>query len=90
MNSFFGWFDELHSLCCRSGIGLLARRKERRFVRSMRPSSNAIPELTNKGSQVVLVHGFSVPSIIWKDVAPRLAASGYRVLLYGEPPFQYR
>ena len=34
-------------------------------------------------SQVVLIHGLSVPSIIWKDVAPQLAAKGYRVLLYG-------
>ena len=36
-----------------------------------------------KHLQVVLIHGLSVPSIIWKDVAPQLAKSGYRVLLYG-------
>ena len=33
--------------------------------------------------QIVLIHGLSVPSIIWKDIAPELAARGYRVLLYG-------
>ncbi|TFK79834.1 alpha/beta-hydrolase [Polyporus arcularius HHB13444] len=34
------------------------------------------------GKRVVLIHGLSVPAIIWKDVAPQLAARGYRVLLY--------
>ncbi|KJA29628.1 hypothetical protein HYPSUDRAFT_195996 [Hypholoma sublateritium FD-334 SS-4] len=34
------------------------------------------------GKKVVLIHGLSVPAIIWKDVAPTLAARGYRVLLY--------
>ncbi|KAH9927074.1 alpha/beta-hydrolase [Epithele typhae] len=34
------------------------------------------------GQRVVLIHGLSVPSIIWKDVAPKLAAKGHRVLLY--------
>ncbi|KAI0682612.1 alpha/beta-hydrolase [Earliella scabrosa] len=34
------------------------------------------------GRRVVLIHGLSVPSIIWKDVAPQLAAKGFRVLLY--------
>ena len=33
--------------------------------------------------QVVLIHGLSIPSLIWKDVAPTLASRGYRVLLYG-------
>lgn len=33
---------------------------------------------------MVLIHGLSIPAIIWKDVAPNLAARGYRVLLYGE------
>lgn len=32
---------------------------------------------------MVLIHGLSVPAIIWKDVAPKLVAKGYRVLLYG-------
>lgn len=32
--------------------------------------------------QVVLIHGLSTPSLIWKDVAHTLADSGYRVLLY--------
>ncbi|KIM38718.1 hypothetical protein M413DRAFT_75699 [Hebeloma cylindrosporum] len=31
---------------------------------------------------VVLIHGLSIPAIVWKDVAPSLAARGYRVLLY--------
>ncbi|KAI0832810.1 alpha/beta-hydrolase [Trametes gibbosa] len=34
------------------------------------------------GKRVVLIHGLSVPSIIWKDIAPKLAATGHRVLLY--------
>ncbi|KAI0677170.1 alpha/beta-hydrolase [Trametes maxima] len=34
------------------------------------------------GKRVVLIHGISVPAIIWKDVAPSLAEKGYRVLLY--------
>ncbi|KAI8982755.1 alpha/beta-hydrolase [Trametes punicea] len=34
------------------------------------------------GKPVALIHGLSVPAIIWKDVAPQLAANGYRVLLY--------
>ncbi|KAH7909626.1 Alpha/Beta hydrolase protein [Hygrophoropsis aurantiaca] len=34
------------------------------------------------GHKVVLIHGLSIPSIIWKDVAPLLATKGYRVLLY--------
>ena len=33
--------------------------------------------------QVVLIHGLSIPSIIWRDVAPTLADLGYRVLVYG-------
>ncbi|KAF8160081.1 Alpha/Beta hydrolase protein [Pholiota molesta] len=35
-----------------------------------------------RGKKVVLIHGLSIPAIIWKDVAPTLAARGYRVLLY--------
>ncbi|KAI0758088.1 alpha/beta-hydrolase [Fomes fomentarius] len=34
------------------------------------------------GKRVVLIHGLSVPSIIWKDITPKLVAKGYRVLLY--------
>ncbi|KAI5120314.1 hypothetical protein M0805_000374 [Coniferiporia weirii] len=34
------------------------------------------------GEKVVLIHGLSVPAIIWKDVAPQLAARGFRVLVY--------
>ncbi|THH07929.1 hypothetical protein EW146_g9158 [Bondarzewia mesenterica] len=32
--------------------------------------------------KVVLIHGLSVPAMIWRDVAPALASRGYRVLLY--------
>ncbi|KAF4619496.1 hypothetical protein D9613_004744 [Agrocybe pediades] len=35
-----------------------------------------------KGKKVILIHGLSIPAIIWKDVAPTLAARGYRVLVY--------
>lgn len=32
-----------------------------------------------------MIHGLSVPAIIWKDVAPQLAMQGFRILLYGSP-----
>ncbi|KAF8874541.1 Alpha/Beta hydrolase protein [Infundibulicybe gibba] len=35
------------------------------------------------GKKIVLVHGLSIPAIIWRDVGPELASRGYRVLLYG-------
>ncbi|KAK7696088.1 hypothetical protein QCA50_000731 [Cerrena zonata] len=34
------------------------------------------------GKRIVLIHGLSVPAIIWKEIAPELAARGFRVLLY--------
>ncbi|KAI0068625.1 alpha/beta-hydrolase [Artomyces pyxidatus] len=34
------------------------------------------------GTKIVLIHGLSIPALVWKDVAPVLAARGYRVLLY--------
>ncbi|KAF9235559.1 Alpha/Beta hydrolase protein [Melanogaster broomeanus] len=34
------------------------------------------------GRRVVLIHGLSIPAIVWKEVAPVLASHGYRVLLY--------
>ncbi|KAI0741855.1 alpha/beta-hydrolase [Daedaleopsis nitida] len=34
------------------------------------------------GKRVVLIHGLTIPAIIWKDVVPELAAEGYRVLVY--------
>ncbi|TFK33183.1 Alpha/Beta hydrolase protein [Crucibulum laeve] len=34
------------------------------------------------GKKVVLIHGLSIPAIIWKDVAPALAKKGLRVLVY--------
>jgi pimeloyl-ACP methyl ester carboxylesterase len=33
--------------------------------------------------QVVLIHGLSIPAMIWKNVAPQLASRGFRVLVYG-------
>ena len=36
------------------------------------------------GTQIVLVHGLSIPAIVWKDVAPALAKKGFRVMVYGE------
>jgi pimeloyl-ACP methyl ester carboxylesterase len=33
--------------------------------------------------KIVLINGLSIPTIIWKEVAPRLASNGYRLLLYG-------
>ena len=34
-------------------------------------------------NQIVLIHGLSVPAIVWKDIAPALVSQGHRVLLYG-------
>ncbi|KAG1776489.1 hypothetical protein EV702DRAFT_971356, partial [Suillus placidus] len=34
------------------------------------------------GRHIVLIHGLSIPAIVWKDVAPVLASRGYYVLLY--------
>ncbi|KIJ53182.1 hypothetical protein M422DRAFT_64720 [Sphaerobolus stellatus SS14] len=34
------------------------------------------------GTKVVLVHGISTPSLIWRNVGPYLAKNGFRVLLY--------
>lgn len=34
------------------------------------------------GKKVVLIHGLSAPSIIWKDVQAELVENGYRVLMY--------
>ena len=39
-----------------------------------------------KTSQVVLIHGLSIPSIVWKDVVAVLTGKGYRVLVYGAHP----
>ncbi|KZV72367.1 alpha/beta-hydrolase [Peniophora sp. CONT] len=35
-----------------------------------------------QGKKVVLIHGISTPSIIWKDTVSALSAEGYRVLVY--------
>ena len=37
------------------------------------------------GAKVVLIHGLSIPSIIWKHIAPELVHRGMRVLVYGTP-----
>lgn len=59
-------------------------------VRSVPNGSISMGVLMNGiDMQVVLIHGLSVPSIIWQDVAPQLAASGFRVLIYG-PSFPHR
>ncbi|KIJ50034.1 hypothetical protein M422DRAFT_777164 [Sphaerobolus stellatus SS14] len=34
------------------------------------------------GKKVVLIHGISTPSIMWKDFAPWLAGKGFRILVY--------
>ncbi|KAG9121525.1 hypothetical protein FRC07_002474 [Ceratobasidium sp. 392] len=34
------------------------------------------------GKRVVLIHGLSMPSLIWKPVANKLAKTGFRVLVY--------
>ncbi|KAJ3488514.1 hypothetical protein NLI96_g2794 [Meripilus lineatus] len=44
--------------------------------------AHAFPDTTYDVLQVVLIHGLSVPSIIWQDIAPQLVAKGFRVLLY--------
>ncbi|KAF7984731.1 hypothetical protein HWV62_11666 [Athelia sp. TMB] len=36
----------------------------------------------NSGQKIVLIHGLSIPSMVYKNVAPALASKGYRVLLY--------
>ncbi|KAG8690906.1 hypothetical protein FRC11_008205 [Ceratobasidium sp. 423] len=35
-----------------------------------------------EGKRVVLIHGISIPSLIWKEVATRLSKTGFRVLLF--------
>ncbi|KAF8334855.1 Alpha/Beta hydrolase protein [Amanita rubescens] len=42
----------------------------------------ALPRDLTRRTQVILIHGLSIPAIIWRDVAPTLAANGHRVLLY--------
>lgn len=41
--------------------------------------------MTDVRRQIILIHGLSIPSLIWKDIAPEMANQGYRVLLYGAP-----
>ena len=40
------------------------------------------PEATSKDETIVLVHGFSTPSFVWKGLLNRLMESGYNVLVY--------
>ncbi|CAE6494752.1 unnamed protein product [Rhizoctonia solani] len=37
---------------------------------------------SEEGKRVILIHGLSIPSLIWKEVATRLAKAGFRVLLF--------
>ena len=69
-----------------SNVSILAHRPGGRPAGTLFPRSlrGRVPDLL---PQVVLIHGLSVPSIIWKDVAPNLAKNGYRVLLYGESAY---
>ncbi|KAJ7103970.1 Alpha/Beta hydrolase protein [Mycena belliarum] len=34
------------------------------------------------GKKIVLIHGLSVPALVWAPLVPQLTAAGYRVLLY--------
>ncbi|KAJ7318564.1 Alpha/Beta hydrolase protein [Mycena albidolilacea] len=34
------------------------------------------------GKKIVLVHGLSIPALVWSPLVPPLVAAGYRVLLY--------
>lgn len=45
------------------------------------PSPSPFPPHSSP-SQIVLIHGLSIPSLVYKDVAPHLSKGGYRVLLY--------
>ncbi len=65
----------------RSDIGCLVQRKAKK---SVFVTMFLLPRDLTRRTQVILIHGLSIPSIIWRDVAPTLAANGYRVLLYGE------
>lgn len=38
-----------------------------------------------KGKKLVLIHGLSVPSVIWAPMVPYLTKAGFRVLLYDLP-----
>ncbi|KAG6373926.1 Alpha/Beta hydrolase protein [Boletus reticuloceps] len=60
-------------------IGLSDQSKARGFVH---PPPRDTHTSHNHILQVVLIHGLSIPAIVWKDVAPVLASRGYRVLLY--------
>ncbi|KAJ6602303.1 Alpha/Beta hydrolase protein [Mycena sp. CBHHK59/15] len=34
------------------------------------------------GKKIVLIHGLSIPALIWEPIVPQLTAAGYQVLLY--------
>ena len=36
------------------------------------------------GQKVILIHGFSTPCLMWRELGPALANAGYRVLMYGK------
>lgn len=62
---------------------ILAHWSKRRPAGSSIPASRYTYSYHSLILQVVLIHGLSIPAIVWKDVAPVLASRGYRVLLYG-------
>jgi hypothetical protein len=70
------------AICYRLGTGLWVRRRVKRYVLS--PSIFHLFTDNIPGQQIVLVHGLSIPAIVWKDVAPALAKKGFRVMVYGE------
>ena len=67
----------------RRDTGSLDQRMARGFEH---PPSRYSHSSHSRILQVVLIHGLSIPAIVWKDVAPVLASRGYRVLLYGNAP----
>lgn len=34
------------------------------------------------GEKLILVHGITTPSTMWKDIVPKLKAAGFRVMVY--------
>ena len=56
------------------------------FVAHVAACAPRTEQMTSMRAQLVLIHGLSVPSMIWQDVAPELASKGFRILVYGTPP----
>jgi pimeloyl-ACP methyl ester carboxylesterase len=77
-------FPPLHNLMydviIRRGIGLSVLRKAKKCVPP--PPLPPFTPLTHSQPQIILIHGLSIPSLVYRDVAPILASKGYRILLY--------